>query len=182
MLEQLIAPASLALASVRGDSIEQRFRVIDKGTGAPLALTGWGGAAAVYDGPGSLIVTVELDTVVAQDAVGQPDAGLIIVSAAAGVTTTAPANGVWALVLTSGDVRKTVVAGEWCMRESVIGGAYRSPGYCAPAGSPNSSCGYSETLGQAIPCGVTPTCACGGQLELSAKTSGELKILVGASC
>jgi hypothetical protein len=158
-IDQIRAPAQHGLAVVRGDSIEIVFRLVSGETGARMVLTGWGGFAAVYPAPGSSQVLLELDVVVSQDGAGLAGTGLVTVSADA-LDTLPLVSGVWRLVLTQGSSSKTVIAGEWCVVEPFAGRTFAAtcgaPGCTGtPCSCASGSCGYSETLGQPIPCGTS---------------------------
>lgn len=183
-IEQIRAPAQYGITAVRGDSLELVFRLVSAETGAPISLAGWGGFAAVYPAPGSAQVLLELGVDVSQDAAGLAGTGLVTMTAT-GEDTAMLVSGVWKLVLTDDPASKTVVAGQWCMVEPFAGGIYVSDacvtvGACSVGGQPGcstpGSCGYSETLGHAIPCGSS--CASGP----TAPATSEITVTVGTVC
>lgn len=133
-IAQTLCPVPLALVAIRADSIEIRVRFFDASTGRPIVLDGFDGSAVIYDSPNATVPLHTLTVVVDQSGAGQPTTGVVTITVAGSATQLWIERGYWALVLDSGAVRKTVIAGPWELRGPSLGGPAYVCGLCPVPG------------------------------------------------
>jgi hypothetical protein len=114
-IAQNSCPIPLSLTAIRADSIDVRLRLIDASTSRPIALTGYTGEAKIWASINADVALHSLTVEVDQAASGQPDTGLITITAAPGATILWKLDGFWSLTMVSASVRKTIVSGPWQM-------------------------------------------------------------------
>lgn len=136
-IAQTTCAVPYALKAVRGDSIDIRLRLINAATGRPIVLTGWSGAANIYDTPLAGAIKHTLTVVVDQAAAAQPTTGIVTITAAPNETVGWTEFGYWALVLTDGTASKTIIAGPW----SLAGTSISEPGFTCGIGGASGACG-----------------------------------------
>lgn len=138
-IAQTSCPKPYAIQAVRGDSIDIRIRLIDGETGRPIVLTGWSGAANIYDTPLAGAAKHALAVDVDQAAAANPTTGIITITAAPNQTIGWTEFGFWALVLTDGTTSKTISAGPWSLAGASIGASSFGCGIGGSAGACGSS-------------------------------------------